>query len=157
MSFSPTLSLVRLQELKQWQGSFEDLLQSKTKGQIQDVHKEVDHSAPFTSSGNLDKTAKKKAEEWDTRKISPAKPFAQLLEEKLAEDHPIAVKDKPKKPFLRKGEGLARFRMAPLKKTGMNFTVFIEISKLLLPSETTAILSGVKYTLLSKLGNFFSS
>lgn len=125
MSFSPTLSLVRLQELKQWQGSFEDLLQSKTKGQIQDIQKDSDGSGPFRSSGGLGKTATKKAEEWDTMKITPAKPFAQLLEEQLAEDHPIAVKDKPKKPFLRKGEGLARFRMAPIKKTGKIFTLFI--------------------------------
>lgn len=125
MSFSPTLSLVRLQELKQWQGSFEDLLQSKTKGQIQDVQKDFDGPGPFGSSGYLDKITTKKTEEWDTMKITPAKPFAQLLEEKLAEDHPITVKDKPKKPFLRKGDGLARFRMAPIKKTGKLLTVFI--------------------------------
>lgn len=115
MSFSPSLSLVRLQDLKQWQGSYDNLFQqSKNKAEN---HVEKASLQDSFNSMNLG--------EWDQKQIAPMKPFEQLLEEKLAENPPTGAATKPKKPFLRKGQGLARFRMGPCnlvkkqaKKTG---------------------------------------
>jgi hypothetical protein len=54
---------------------------------------------------------------WESQVISPGKSFDQLLEEKLAQDPgPRTVAQKPKKPFLRKGAGLERFRLKPRQK-----------------------------------------
>ncbi|KAH1011447.1 centromere protein J [Dendroctonus ponderosae] len=122
MSFSPSLSLVRLQDLKQWQGSYDNLLQqSRNKPEN---HIETASQQDSFNSVNLG--------EWDQKKIAPPKPFEQLLEEKLADNPPTGAAVKPKKPFLRKGQGLARFRMGPCslvnnqlrvvgaRKTGLN-------------------------------------
>ncbi|ENN77627.1 hypothetical protein D910_07605 [Dendroctonus ponderosae] len=98
MSFSPSLSLVRLQDLKQWQGSYDNLLQqSRNKPEN---HIETASQQDSFNSVNLG--------EWDQKKIAPPKPFEQLLEEKLADNPPTGAAVKPKKPFLRKGQGLAR-------------------------------------------------
>ncbi|KAJ8967679.1 hypothetical protein NQ317_006441 [Molorchus minor] len=44
-----------------------------------------------------------------------------LKKEKLAEDQPVPVQIKPKRPFLKKGSGLIRYKLGPnvMKKTAM--------------------------------------
>ncbi|CAG9772187.1 unnamed protein product [Ceutorhynchus assimilis] len=115
MSYTPSLSFVRLQELKLWQGSYDNLLQkqgSRCNSQSGN-HSGVSPDVSLNSSTQLSNDAR----EWDKKKISPSKPFDELLEEKLAEDTPYISDPKPKKRFLRKGEGLARFRMGPSTAT----------------------------------------
>ncbi|XP_066144324.1 centromere protein J isoform X2 [Euwallacea fornicatus] len=91
MAIPPSLRLAKLQELKQWQGSFENLLQQSQKKSPSSREKKEISSV-----------------EWDNKKVSPAKPF-----EHLVEDAPVKINTKQIRPFLRKGQGLARFKMAP--------------------------------------------
>ncbi|XP_076254760.1 spindle assembly abnormal 4 isoform X2 [Rhynchophorus ferrugineus] len=103
MSYSPSASLIRLQELKLWQNSFEDHLDKSSHF----IKNNAITESIFNTSENVI------MKDWDKRKISPSKqPFEQLIEEKLAEDQFVQISNKPKKPFLKKGEGLARFKMS---------------------------------------------
>jgi len=112
MSYSPSLSVVRLQELKLWQGSYENLLQ-KSKSNSQTSEIEPLEGIGFLDASNASEGEYRNSRDWDKKEIVPLKPFEQLLEEKLAEDTPTKGNAKPKRPFLRKGQGLARFRMGP--------------------------------------------
>lgn len=108
MSYSPSVSLIRLQELKLWQNNYEDQLDKSNKTS-NFIKNNVTESIFNTSSEN---TIMK---DWDKREISPSKqPFEKLIEEKLAEDHLVQTNNKPKKPFLKKGEGTARFKMSTI-------------------------------------------
>ncbi|KAL1501309.1 hypothetical protein ABEB36_006653 [Hypothenemus hampei] len=112
MSFSPSLSLAKLKDLQEWQGSYENLLKARSKPQISNP-KSIENSQN-SSIHSVEKFISLQ-DNWDLKKISPTKPFEQLLEEKLAEDSPIVMDKKPKKPFLRKGQGLARYKMGPMR------------------------------------------
>ncbi|XP_050315057.1 uncharacterized protein LOC126749411 isoform X2 [Anthonomus grandis grandis] len=104
MSLTPSAtSYVRLQELKLWQGSFDSLLQKSNSPSR--------NSLVENKSENNICVEEDPSKEWDKRKISPVKDFQQLLEEKLAEETPVEVHNGAKKPFLKKGQGLARFKM----------------------------------------------
>ncbi|KAJ8921119.1 hypothetical protein NQ315_013589 [Exocentrus adspersus] len=115
MSYFPSPVLVRLQELKLWQGNYDSLLQkSKAKnGQKSSDNETMDGLSPLdsTRSSPFSSPERGKLLDWDKREISPSKPFEQLLEEKLAQDKPVHIQAKPKRPFLRKGAGLARYKL----------------------------------------------
>lgn len=117
MSLFPSPFLAKLQDLKLWQGNYEALLQNKST--------EVNNASDFDTIEGLsaldstrpsidmnEENSSPQKIEWDKRVVTPSKPFEQLLEEKLAEDQPVVVSVKPKKPFLRKGTGLTRYRMS---------------------------------------------
>lgn len=118
MSFFPSPFLAKLQDLKLWQGNHEALLQNKSN----EVNNPSDFdtieglSALDSTRSSVDMSEKHLSSplniEWDKKVLTPSKPFEQLLEEKLAEDQPVTVAAKPKKPFLRKGTGLKRYRMS---------------------------------------------
>lgn len=133
MSFFPSPVLVRLQELKLWQGNYDGLLKNKSKGTNPSDSETIEgvsaldstHSTSPFSSPERSRTV-----DWDKKEISPSKPFDQLLEEKLALDNPVQVQAKPKRPFLRKGSGLARYKLnqqPPRSKTGIR--AFVHIAK----------------------------
>lgn len=115
MSFSPSLSLVRLQELKLWQGSYENLIQKSKapskSANLEDLNQVLVHNQ-LSLTGSSSDCGEGSTKDRDKKAISPCKPF----EEKLAEDIPMAENTKEKKPFLKKGQGLARFRMGTVIK-----------------------------------------
>ncbi|XP_018562138.1 centromere protein J [Anoplophora glabripennis] len=113
MSFFPSPVLVRLQELKLWQGNYDSLLQNNSKeGANPSDFETIEGLSALdsTASSPLSSPERDKAIDWDKKAISPTKPFEQLLEEKLAQDKPVQVQAKPKRPFLRKGSGLTRYK-----------------------------------------------
>lgn len=117
MSLFPSPFLAKLQDLKLWQGNYEALLQNKSS--------EINSPSDFDTIEGISALDSTKASThnietqmyspqnlvWDKKVVTPSKPFEQLLEEKLAEDRPVVTPVKPKKPFLKKGSGLVRFRM----------------------------------------------
>lgn len=114
MSFFPSPVLVRLQELKLWQGNYDSLLQNKSKeGTNPSDFETIEGLSALDStvSSPLSSPERNKSIDWDKKTISPSKPFEQLLEEKLAQDKPVQVQAKPKRPFLKKGSGLTRYRL----------------------------------------------
>lgn len=113
MSFFPSPVLVRLQELKLWQGNYDGLLKNKSKGTNSPDFETIEGVSVLdsTQSSPFSSPERDKAVDWDKKTISPSKPFEQLLEEKLAQDRPIQVQAKPKRPFLKKGSGLARYKL----------------------------------------------
>ncbi|RZC40426.1 centromere protein J [Asbolus verrucosus] len=124
MSLSPANILQRLQELKMWQESHEELLK-KTKN-LMNSSGNVSAASDYQTIEGLSAFDSTAAEEnappnWESQAISPTKTFNELLEEKLAEDPgPKNVTEKPKRPFLKKGSGLQRFRMNPGRKAQPN-------------------------------------
>ncbi|KAJ8940913.1 hypothetical protein NQ318_017504 [Aromia moschata] len=118
MSLFPTSMMVRLQELKMWQGNYDSMLRNQSKdgsaANPSDYETIEGLSAlDSTLSSPTLSPERRRTVDWDKKMISPPKPFEQLLEEKLAEDNPLPVIAKPKKPFLRKGSGLSS---APVKR-----------------------------------------
>ncbi|XP_056633622.1 cytadherence high molecular weight protein 2 isoform X2 [Diorhabda sublineata] len=118
MSFVPSQYLVRLQELKLWQGNYDNLLQKQKNNLAKDTElsdlDDLDDVTPISEKSQI-KTCE--SVDWDQQAILPkTKPFNELIEEKLAVDEPIEVSIKTKKPFLRKGSGLARYNLNPIKK-----------------------------------------
>ncbi|XP_044261313.1 centromere protein J [Tribolium madens] len=104
MPLSPHL-LQRLQELKKWQENHDDLLKSANVTTASD-YQTIEGLSAFDSSNENSR------KNWESQVISPTKSFHELLEEKLALDPgPQLVPPKPKRPFLKKGTGLERFRM----------------------------------------------
>lgn len=109
--------MAKLQDLKLWQGNYEALLQNKSS--------EINNPSDFdtieglsaldstrsTADMSVDNLENRQNVDWDKKVVTPCKPFEQLLEEKLAQDEPVVCPVKPKKPFLRKGAGLTRYRM----------------------------------------------
>lgn len=127
MSLFPSPFLAKLQDLKLWQGNYEALLQNKSSesNNPSDFETIEGLSALDSTRSSPNMTEKQfntpRNVEWDKKVVTPSKPFAQLLEEKLAEDQPVVTPVKPKKPFLRKGSGLVRFRMTyPQNKIKLN-------------------------------------
>lgn len=118
MSLFPSPFLAKLQDLKLWQGNYEALLQNKSteNNNPSDFDTIEGLSALDSTRSSVDMNEKHMSTpqkiEWDKKVVTPSKPFEQLLEEKLAEDQPVVVPVKPKKPFLRKGAGLTRYRMS---------------------------------------------
>lgn len=127
MSIFPSPFLAKLQDLKLWQGNYESLLQNKSR--------EINNPSDFESIEGISALESTQSSvnmsekdidncrniEWDKKVVTPCKPFEQLLEEKLAEDRPVVTPVKPKKPFLKKGSGLVRYRMSyPQKKNLTN-------------------------------------
>lgn len=115
--------LARLQELKLWQGNYDNFVQSsKSEDNVtcfsnyETIEGLSVYDTSNSSCGSPQKIQNNSNIDWDGKKISTAKPFEQLLEEKLAEENakPIKMSTKPKKPFLRKGSGLSRFNMSPV-------------------------------------------
>ncbi|KAH0817913.1 hypothetical protein GEV33_004878 [Tenebrio molitor] len=123
MSLSPANILQRLNELKMWQESHEELLKktknlSNTSGNVTSAsdYQTIEGLSAFDSTLN-DENSLENMKNWESQVISPGKSFDQLLEEKLAQDPgPRTVAQKPKKPFLRKGAGLERFKLKPRQK-----------------------------------------
>lgn len=119
MSLSPSNILQRLQELKLWQESHDELLKKtknliNTSGNITAASdcRTIDGLSAFDLTASENEESPRTNKKWESVIISPTKPFNDLLEEKLAEDlPPPTVSDKPKKPFLKKGSGLKRFRL----------------------------------------------
>lgn len=114
MPLSPNL-LERLQELKLWQESHDELLK-KTQTLINTSANITTASDYHTIEGlsAFDSSSETSVKNLENHVISPTKSFNELLEEKLAQDPgPQDAPPKPKKPFLRKGTGLERFRMKP--------------------------------------------
>lgn len=118
MSLFPSPFLAKLQDLKLWQGNYEALLQNKSTeinnpsdfDTIEGLSA-LDSTRSSVEMGDKQMSSSPKIE-WDKKVLTPSKPFEQLLEEKLAEDQPVVVAVKPKKPFLKKGTGLTRYRMS---------------------------------------------
>lgn len=113
MNYYQSPYLARLQDLKVWQVNYDSIIQNKSRDSNHPSDYETIEglSTLDTSNGSIDPTTDNT--DWDKKAISPTKPFAQLLEEKLAEDEPVQVQPKPKKPFLRKGAGLLRYKLGP--------------------------------------------
>lgn len=119
MSLFPSPFLAKLQDLKLWQGNYEALLQNKSSeiNNPSDFDTIEGLSALDSTRSSIEMTENQldnhQNVDWDKKVVTtPSKPFEQLLEEKLAEDEPVLVPVKPKKPFLRKGAGLTRYRMS---------------------------------------------
>ncbi|XP_030753170.1 centromere protein J isoform X2 [Sitophilus oryzae] len=108
MLHSSSLNMVRLQELKLWQGNYDEHTQKNSDKKVvsEKDEKHLSESIFNTSIEKVDTT------NWDKHEIVPSKPFEELLEEKIAQDLPIQIRNKPKRPFLKKGQGTARFKMA---------------------------------------------
>ncbi|CAH1110192.1 unnamed protein product [Psylliodes chrysocephalus] len=117
MSLISSPYLVRLQELKLWQGNYDNLLQKKKCLNLTNTTDldSLDEVTPLSDSNLNEKISLTNDNQidWDNKAILPVKPFNELLEEKLAEDHPNKLSVKPKQPFLKKGSGLARFNVSP--------------------------------------------
>nr|CAH7741184.1 unnamed protein product [Callosobruchus chinensis] len=120
MSLTSSPFLAKLQELKLWQGNYDALLQqnrSREGTNPSDLDTIDGLSVLDTSKSSTEnspnRTPRDAFVDWDKKAIMPLKPFEQLLEEKLAEIQPVQVKTNTKKPFLRKGTGLARYKLAP--------------------------------------------
>lgn len=123
MSFVPPQYLVRLQELKLWQGNYDNLLQKQKNNSAKEIDLDLseldnlDDVSPVSECKSYEKTKPCEPMDWDKQAILPkTKPFNELLEEKLAEDEPIEVPARTKQPFLRKGSGLARYKLYPSTK-----------------------------------------
>ncbi|CAH1959195.1 unnamed protein product [Acanthoscelides obtectus] len=120
MSMTSSPFLAKLQELKLWQGNYDALLQqnrSRDATNPSDLDTIDGLSALDSSRSSREESPSKTPRsifvDWDKKAIMPPKPFEQLLEEKLAEEQPVEVKTGTKKPFLRKGSGLARYNLTP--------------------------------------------
>ncbi|XP_063926663.1 centromere protein J [Zophobas morio] len=114
MSLSPSDILQRLKQLKLWQESQDELLK-KTKNLIDTStasdYQTIEGLSDFDSTLNQ---SLKTPVNVESQVISPSKTFNELLEEKLAQD-PGPEKAIPaiKRPFLKKGAGLERFKIKP--------------------------------------------
>nr|CAI5862017.1 unnamed protein product [Callosobruchus analis] len=120
MSLTSSPFLAKLQELKLWQGNYDALLQqnrSREGTNLSDLDTIDGLSVLDTSKSSAEnspsRTPRHAPVDWDKKAIMPLKPFEQLLEEKLAEEQPVEVRPNTKKPFLRKGAGLARYNLTP--------------------------------------------
>lgn len=118
----------RLETLRKWQeeqqerllkqkSDQEDFLsfEQKRLNEALDCDKIV-NSTPISKSNKLEPILEVSTPCIDDKEIIPHKDFNELLNEKLTEPENDIVKEtnmsKPKKPFLKKGTGLARFRMS---------------------------------------------
>lgn len=92
-----------MKELKTWQENHEELLKkSHTNSSTLSDYQTIEGLSAFDTTVD-----------WDTAPISPTKPFHEVLELKLSEDPgpPQHTSTLPKRPFLKKGTGLERFKM----------------------------------------------
>jgi hypothetical protein len=92
MSLSPANILQRLNELKMWQESHEELLKktknlANTSGNVTSAsdYQTIEGLSAFESTLN-DENSLENMKNWESQVISPGKSFDQLLEEKLAQD-----------------------------------------------------------------------
>ncbi|CAG9854405.1 unnamed protein product [Phyllotreta striolata] len=116
MSFKASPYLESLHELLSWQGRFDNLLVQKNKSKTSRNSTESDFSdgiEPLNESKSDNSNIQHSDFDWDNKAIVPTKPFTELLEEKLAEYQPNISPTKPKKPFLKKGAGLTRYKLTP--------------------------------------------
>lgn len=107
MSLSPSDILQRLKQLKLWQENQEELLKKSKSVDVTTVsdYQTIEGLSAFDDTPT------------DSKVISPTKSFNELLEEKLAQDPgPRSEPPVVKRPFLRKGAGLERFRLKPRPK-----------------------------------------
>ncbi|XP_060534382.1 centromere protein J isoform X2 [Cylas formicarius] len=107
MPLDSSPSPILLQDLKVWQDDYDNLFKKYS-----DATKERSSREPTIPKAFSPNELQNVPDNWDQKAISPSKPFNQLLEERLAEETPVQIVNKPKRPFLRKGDGLARFRMS---------------------------------------------
>nr|XP_023026486.1 uncharacterized protein LOC111514481 [Leptinotarsa decemlineata] len=126
MSFLTSPYSVRLQDLKLWQGNYDNLLKTKSS-EVTGSSDTVEGISAFDSPLATPVCSPRKQVDWDKKAITPSKPFEQLLEEKLAEDVPAQVHVKPKKPFLKKGSGLIRYGLTP-KSANVRFNKRVQLS-----------------------------
>lgn len=106
---SPSSLLARLSELKKWQEAQQQRLMRQHNQRLQETEKTLPNYE------DLEGVARLKNDVEETV-LSPPKDFEALLEEKLADDGANENVGnggvKPKRPFLKKGAGLSRFRMS---------------------------------------------
>lgn len=104
---SPSSLLARLGELKKWQEMQQERLMRQHNKRLQETDRLTQHE-------DLEGISRLNNEE--EKIISSSKDFQALLEEKLADErlneNNTKSAEKPKRPFLKKGSGLARFRMS---------------------------------------------
>lgn len=113
---SPSSLLTRLDELKKWQQTQQERLMRQHKERLQEIESSCSETESLGISvlGHTERPVGE-SKNVDEMVLSPPKKFEVLLEEKLAQEAIQNVVDvnKPKKPFLRKGSGLARYQMNP--------------------------------------------
>ncbi|CAG9814944.1 unnamed protein product [Phaedon cochleariae] len=120
MAYSPSSPyLVKLQDLKLWQCNYDNLLKTKTDTAHPSDFETIEGLSALDSPDLTPQMSPRQPSvDWDKKVLTPAKPFEQLLEEKLAEDQPVKGQGKAKKPFLKKGSGLLRYNLVPKHSTG---------------------------------------
>lgn len=107
---SPSSLLARLGELKKWQEIQQERLMRQHNLRLQETEKTADLGVSKLNDDDCMCV--------DEKILSPPKDFKKLLEEKLAEHDGNGgatvnnASGKPKRPFLKKGAGLSRFRMS---------------------------------------------
>lgn len=115
MLMSPSSLLARLDELKKWQQVQQERLLRQQQNRLEQTqNSNVNEIEQIESIAveNCTETIPEKTHHEETNYLSTAKDFSSLVEEKLQEETaPNGVK--PKKPFLKKGSGLSRYRMVP--------------------------------------------
>ncbi|XP_072379099.1 uncharacterized protein Sas-4 [Diabrotica undecimpunctata] len=119
MSLVSSPYLIRLQELKLWQGNYDNLLQKQQEKSSEYIDLSDIDSLDDVTPMNESKSPKVSNDiincvDLDRQVILPTtKPFNELLEDKLADDQPYLPPAKRKQPFLKKGAGLARYKITP--------------------------------------------
>lgn len=116
--------LTKLRELKLWQDNCDTVLHNDSQ---QSLESNTLGSEFIEGISTLDnpKYNSSKFEDWTKKTISLSSPFDQKLEGKLVEEH-VKAQNKPKKPFLKKGSGLLRYKLynptkiKPVKKSKIN-------------------------------------
>lgn len=109
---SPSSLLARLGELKKWQEQQQERLLRQHNRRLEEIDRLPDQQPVHDDLEGISRL------NYEEEKIAtPHKDFEALLEEKLAKEtsnEPIVKSDevKPKRPFLKKGSGLSRFRMS---------------------------------------------
>uniref|UniRef100_A0A6P7GAM2 Centromere protein J isoform X1 n=1 Tax=Diabrotica virgifera virgifera TaxID=50390 RepID=A0A6P7GAM2_DIAVI len=127
MSLMSSPYLIRLQELKLWQGNYDNLLQKQQENSqecidLSDIDS-LDGVTPINESTTPRVSKDMNCVDLDRQVILPTtKPFNELLEDKLLDDQPYLPPAKRKQPFLKKGAGLARYKLTPNLKPYMSKT-----------------------------------
>lgn len=115
MLMSPSSLLARLDELKKWQQVQQERLMRQQQNHLEQTENNSESESIQTEGVSVLKsceTTPAKTKHEETNHFSPVNDFTSLLEEKLQEDI-VPNSGKPKRPFLRKGSGLSRYRMVP--------------------------------------------
>ncbi|XP_018333692.1 centromere protein J [Agrilus planipennis] len=121
MSFSPASILARLDELKRWQEKQQEKLMQQHQNRLKENEKNTVSSLNEIISGTVSRVdsdkrvLSKKVTFWQESPDAKVKSFKAELEDRLASEPQNNNEEKPKnivkKPFLKRGQGLARYKM----------------------------------------------